>query len=82
MFQNSVFYQNLYQYRNIKWVQELKDNGSRLINGNIKTMPNIINLTALHFTVTSVFLFRIKINKIQIKQISTFAYNAHILHWK
>ena len=28
-------------------------------------MPDNINITALHFTVTSVLLFRIKINKIQ-----------------
>ena len=28
-------------------------------------MPHNINVTALHFTVTSVLLFRIRINKIQ-----------------
>ena len=47
-------------------VQKLKDN--RIISGinrKIKTMPDNINITALHFTVTSVLLFRIKINKIQ-----------------
>ena len=71
MFHNSVFYKILYQYRNIKMVQNSK---------KCKTMPNNINVTALHFTVTSVLLFEIKINKIQIKQISTFAYNAHIVH--